>query len=163
MKIVFENDKIKIYLNREYLKKIDVDNILMLEKYLKKVFLKLKHHYQIEIKGYYELKILYDRFYGLGLDLNKYNFEYEDFFESQVDLDLTIDKTNFFLYQIEDPFIINNKILPKVRIYMYNKKLYLKLESDLSILEMGRLLEFSNLISGDKVDKIVDKGKIIFV
>jgi hypothetical protein len=27
---------------------------------------------------------------------------------------------------------------------------------------MGRLLEFSNLISGEEVDQIINKGKIIF-
>lgn len=163
MKIVFENDNIKVYLNKIYLKQLDINNRIVLEEYLREIFLKLRNNYQIKLNGYYGLKILYDKFYGLELVFNKYSFEYIDLFESQVDLDLTIDKTNFFLYEIEDPFIIDNKLLPKIIIYMYNDKIYLKLRSDISTLEMGRLLEFSNLISGNKVDLIINKGKKVFI
>ena len=82
--------------------------------------------------------------------------------DRQVDFDLTINKTNFFMYEISDPFEIDHKLLKNIMIYIYNKKLYLKLISDIGSLEMGRLLEFSKLISGEEVDQIINKGKIIF-
>ena len=163
MKIIFENDDIKIYLNKEYTNNVDINNISELEEYLSRILFRLKNDYQIEIIGYYELKVLYDDFYGIVIILNKHNFEYADLFESQVDLDLNINKTNFFLYQVDDLFVIDDKLLKKVVIYIYKQKLYLKLISNIETLEMGRLLEFSNLICGDKVNKIINKGEIIFI
>lgn len=159
MKIIFENDEIKVYLNKEYTNKIDVNNISELEEYLSRILFRLKHDYQIEISGYYELKVLYDEFYGIVIILKRHNFEYDDLFESQVDLDLNINKTNFFLYEIDDLFVIDDNLLKKVVIYIYKQKLYLKLISNIETLEMGRLLEFSNLICGDKVNKSLIREK----
>ncbi|MDD2181234.1 MAG: hypothetical protein PHW32_02570 [Bacilli bacterium] len=163
MKIVFENDNIKVYLNKEYTNKIDINNISKLEEYLSRILFRLKNDCQIEIIGYYELKILYDELYGIVIILNKNDYEYADLFESQIDLDLNINKTNFFLYEVDDLFVIDDKLLKKAVIYIYKQKLYLKLISNIETLEMGRLLEFSNLICGDKVSKIINKGKIIFI
>jgi len=162
MKIILDNDNIKVYLNKEYTKKIDVNNLSEFEEYFSRILLRLKKKYQLEISGYYDLKILYDEFYGFAITINRHDFEYPDFLDRQVDFDLTINKTNFFMYEISDPFEIDHKLLKNIMIYIYNKKLYLKLISDIGSLEMGRLLEFSNLISGEEVDQIINKGKIIF-
>ncbi len=163
MKIILDGEDIKIYLNKEYTKITDINNIAELEEYLSKIFFRLKKEYKIEIVGYYELKILYDKFYGFIIILKKHDFEYSDLFESQIDLDLTINKTNFFLYEIDDLFVIENKIMKNATIYIYKQKLYLKLISDIPTLEMGKLMEFSNLIYGDEVNKIINKGKTIFI
>ena len=162
MKIILEDDDIKIYLNKEYIKEIDISNLDRLEDYLSKVLVRLKKGYQLEILGYYELKILYDQFYGIALVLKKHDFE-DELFESQIDLDLNINKNNFFLYQIDDLESIENEIKKNFIIYLYNQKLYLKLTSEIHSLQMVKLLEFCNIVSGDKVKKIVSKGKIICV
>ncbi len=162
MKIILEDDDIKIYLNKEYIKEIDISNLDRLEDYLSKVLVRLKKGYQLEILGYYELKILYDQFYGIALVLKKHDFE-DELFESQIDLDLNINKNNFFLYQIDDLESIENGLKKNFIIYLYNQKLYLKLTSEIHSLQMAKLLEFCNIVSGDKVKKIVSKGKIICV
>ena len=162
MKIILDNDNIKVYLNKEHTKKIDVNNLSEFEEYFSRILLRLKKKYQLEISSYYDLKILYDEFYGFAITINRHDFECPDFLDRQVDFDLTINKTNFFMYEISDPFEIDHKLLKNIMIYIYNKKLYLKLISDIGSLEMGRLLEFSNLISGEEVDQIINKGKIIF-
>ncbi len=163
MKIVFDDDNIKVYLNKEYTKKIDVNNISELEEYLSKILFRLKMDYKFDINGYFELKILYDEFYGMILILNKHDFDYSDLFESQINLDLTINKTKFFLYEIGDPFFLEIKLLKESTIYIYNQKLYLKLISDIGTVGMGKLLEFSTLITGDEANKIINRGKIICV
>lgn len=163
MKIILEGDEIKVYLNKEYLKDIDISNTKQLEEYLSKILFKLKKGYGLEILGYYELKVLYDQFYGMVILLKKHNFDYDDLFESQIDLDLTINRTNFFLYEIDDLTIIKKDILKKFTVYLYKQKLYLKLSSELPSIEMGKLMEFSNLIYGDEVNKIINRGKILCI
>lgn len=163
MKIIFDKDTIQVYLNKEYTNELDINDLSSLEEYLSRILLRLKNDFLLDISGCYELKILYDKFYGVVLVLSKHDFENDYLFESQVDLDLNINKSNFFLYEIDDVFSIENKLLKNGTIYIYKQKLYLKLISNISSIEMGRLLEFSTLIYGENVNKIINKGRIIFI
>lgn len=42
MKIILDNDNIKVYLNKEYTKKIDVNNLSEFEEYFSRILLRLK-------------------------------------------------------------------------------------------------------------------------
>ena len=128
-----------IYLKKEILD-IDFNNKEHLESYFKQLFKKLKRIYNIEIKGYYNIKVYVDKNYGVVLEIKKEEFDYYDYLDNQVDMRISIIETKF-LYEVNDVILKD-----KVDVYKLNDHLYLSIKNELSIQEMSYLTEFSKII-----------------
>lgn len=126
MKIV-EN---KIVINGQ----IDYDNI---EDYFKKLFIKIKETFDIEIDGFYVVNIYHDKIYGDILELIKKDNYYYD----QVDIKINIIDTTF-LYKI-DKYDLD---LEKYDIYKYNNEIYVKIKKELKQKDYLKLLENSDIL-----------------
>ncbi len=133
---------IDIYLKKEIIKNIDINNRTNLEKYLKELFIILKDYYNLEILGFYNITIFNDKYYGIILHLKKENIDYYNYFNSEVDMHLLVINTEF-LYLVND---IPIDIKEKVDIVIKNSNIYLKIIDKLSNLEMMKLLENSQII-----------------
>ena len=57
VKLTLQNNEIIIYLNKTYIKNIDLQNKKILENYLNKLLNKIKNKYELYISGYYDVKI----------------------------------------------------------------------------------------------------------
>ena len=152
MKLIFNNNKIIIYLN----KKLILENA-KLESYFKKLFLKIKDKYNIKIIGYYNINVYNDKNYGSIIEMENQDLDYYNYF-NQIDMEIKINK-NDFLYQIDYEYL-TKELLSKVNVYKYNEKLYLKiLDSNI----INKILEFSKEKYGEEINKILKKGKKVKV
>lgn len=131
-----------IYIKKELVCDINFNNKDNLEGYLKKLFKILKNKYDIKIEGFYEITVYLDKFYGVVLHLEKDDLDYYDYFKNQVDMRIVTVDTNF-MYLVDD---IPKDILSKVKVYIEDNNIYLKLKDELTDLEMMELLENSELV-----------------
>lgn len=143
MSIKFLDENIfDVYIKKEFLSNIDFNNKESIEKYLKKLFKRLKNKYYITVEGFYNITIYIDRYYGVIFHLEKEDLEYYNYFKNQVDMRLISVETDF-LYHVDDmPYYLLNK----VNVIIKDKEMYLKLKQDLTKLEMMRLLENSKIL-----------------
>lgn len=137
MKVEFEDlEHIKIYIYKE-------NNINIDEEYLKTLFQKLDKFYNITLSGFFKADIYIDKNYGYIIYLEKEDIEYYDYYDNKVDMILTFEETEF-LYQIDDELYFNK---PKyIDILFLEKKMYAKINTNISIKEMSKLLEMTNEI-----------------
>lgn len=137
MKIII-NDKIIIYLNNEYLKYKNYD-ISKIEEYFKSIFQTLKYCYNLEIYGYYEIDVYIDKNYGIVIEMEKDDIDFECY--DQIDMRVTFHNQKF-LYQIED--IEYNK-----KIYKYKNKYYVKkynIEYSIPIYKTDEIFKYAKII-----------------
>ena len=141
MNIKFIDDlTFDIYLKKELMNNIDLNNKEDLENYLKKLFKILKDKYYIKVEGFYNITIYKDKYYGIIIHLEKEDIDYYDYFKNQVDMRLVVIDTDF-LYLVED--------IPKsdkFKIIINNNNIYLKIIKELTNLEMMNLIENSKII-----------------
>ena len=137
MKIII-NDRIIIYLNNEYLKYKNYD-ISKIEEYFKSIFQTLKYCYNLEIYGYYEIDVYIDKNYGIVIEMEKDDIDFECY--DQIDMRVTFHNQKF-LYQIED--IEYNK-----KIYKYKNKYYIKkynIEYSIPIYKTDEIFKYAKII-----------------
>lgn len=152
MRIIMENDKIIIYLKKCEISDLNIKTEDSLEDYVKKMISKLNDKYDIEFNGYYNVDIYNDINYGIIIEIENDDFDYYNYFD-QIDMKINISNVPFFLYEIKYNYI-DKQILKNSICYKYSNKLYLKV-NNLNEKEYLKLLEFSNIIYGQKVDEIL--------
>lgn len=147
MKInIIDDNNIIVFLNNELINNIELTNEDKLEKYLKKIFIKLKDIYNLKVYGFYDLYIYKDINYGIVIEIVKDDL-YSDYL-TQIDMRINI-KNSTFLYKIKD-------IDYKGIIYKYRNNLYLEpLNKDYYYI--GYLLEHAELIYKN-TDKIINSS-----
>lgn len=161
IKIIDELNMI-IYLNKFKLGNIDFNKREDLQDYFKNLFFNLKVYYNIDVNGFYNINVFKDRFYGIVLEIEKEDLDYMEYFNGSIDMNISIQSQNF-LYEIDDYFNIDKKILDKIKIYQYKNKLYLEIIEELSNINMAKICEFSKIIYQDNVNTIIKHGKKIDV
>ena len=75
VKLTLQNNEIIIYLNKTYIKNIDLQNKKILENYLNKLLNKIKNKYELYISGYYDVKIYLSEEYGIIINIEKENLD----------------------------------------------------------------------------------------
>lgn len=153
MKLIIDDD-IDIYLNKSYLKNIDLNDT----KTIKNIIKKINKKYDIDLCGYMEIKIYIDNNYGVIINIKKEELEYFDYFNDEIEMNIEIINDSF-LYKIEiyDKDLINNN-----KIYKYKDNLYINIDKADSI-NLGKIIETSEIIYGEKAKKIIEKNNIIEV
>lgn len=161
MKINFFDEKnIVIYLNRFFTDNIDLEDASTLEDYFKQLFLRLHEYYHIELSGYYNIVIYHDQFYGMIIHLHKEDLEYYHYCDSEIDMRILIERHCHFLYEVEDIFNLDDRILQKGILYRYQNHFYVRLTKEISFLSLGKLLEQSKIVYQD-TENIIRYGKKI--
>lgn len=158
MKLVYEDDKLILYLNKMYIHSLDFSDKEMVQKYMKRLFLKVSSRYDIEFDGYYIVKLYVDMNYGVIIEVIKEELEYLDYFSNQIEMNTEVIHGSF-LYEISN--ISEQHSLEKFVIYKFNDKLYIRVQSQVSDMQMGSVLEHAKIIYGTDADNIIKKGKIV--
>ena len=156
MKIEKYDNKYIIYLNKDY-KKINIKDKINIENDFRELFLNLRKNYNIKLVGYYNIYIYENKYYGLVIEIENEDLEYYDYFDDELDMKITILENQTFIYEILNDL---KEILSKYNIIKNKDKLYVKLDNDISNIEMGILLENSKIIYKDAVDIIKGAKKI---
>lgn len=146
MKIIRDDNDLVVYLNKYYIKDIDLIDFDKLEEYLKNLFEIFKEKYGIIINGFYDIDIYVDKSYGAVIELVKELIDF-DYYDNQIDMKISIHENNF-LYEVSDLYdFINNDI------YLYKKHYYLEEKN------INNIIEFAQIIY--KTEEITKYGKII--
>ena len=148
MKLISKDNKIIVFLyKRINFKQINLEN------YFKKLFIKFKEDYHIELNGYYSINIYIDKFYGSVIEIENEDLDYYNYF-NQIDMEVKLND-NVFLYEIDYEYL-NNSIINNSNIYKLKDKLYIQVK-DNNIL--NKILEYSNIIYGEKIKYILRNSK----
>ena len=152
MKLIVGDDII-IYLSKAYIKNININDKDDLIKLIKKI----NNKYNIELSGYLNINVYIDKNYGIIMNIKKEELEYLDYFNDiQMNIEVTDDS---FLYKIDDILCIK-KLLNDIVLYKYKDHFYLKIIK-ISDINLGKILEYCQLIYGKKARNIINKGIII--
>lgn len=166
MKIKVDNDKLIIYINKYFLPDIDMHDKNDLELYFKSLFLKLNHNYGFESGGFYTVNVYQDKYYGIILSLQKDEVDDYIYFNNGIDMFIKINDVNFFLYEVDDYFFIDDKLLRCVDIYSYDNKIYLKIKEKLDdknnsiLIEHTKEIIYDNHYMKDKLNKLSIKSAV---
>lgn len=148
------------YLNKDYLDKINFNINENVEQEFKKLFLKIKNIYNLELSGYYEVLVYINDNYGIIIEMEKDDDEYIKLFKDTLDMKITFKFDCEIYYKIENIDFINFK---NYNLYYYNNELYLSLKNNLKIpyKDYLYLLENSSIIYGSDLKKIKHQMKKI--
>lgn len=148
MKLISKDNKIIVFLyKRINFKQINLEN------YFKKLFIKFKEDYHIELNGYYSINIYIDKFYGSVIEIENEDLDYYNYF-NQIDMEVKLND-NVFLYEMDYEYL-NKSIINNSNIYKLKDKLYIQVK-DNNIL--NKILEYSNIIYGEKIKYILRNSK----
>ena len=143
MKIDFIDNIYIVYLNKYNTIDMDFSNTKAFEMDLKSLLLRLKKYYKIDIKGYYNITIYIDEYYGAVLKIEEDN-DYYDYFDDTITIRMKKVKSRF-LYEVDDISYIDNYI-DKFTINIIDDRIYLTVNNKLNSYEYLNLLETSNII-----------------
>lgn len=156
MKVVMDDDLIILYLNRFYIESIDFSDKESLQKYLKKLLLKLQDNYSLEFNGYYNITLYVDKNYGVIIEVKKEELEYLDYFGNSLEINTKILEDSF-LYEVND-IDFNDDYL----VYILNDHVYIKFKKNISNVSMGFIIENVNrIIYGKESKRIIKRAKIV--
>lgn len=156
MKIIFNEDKIIIYLNKENTKFV-LNEDDSLKHYFQNLFYKLKKHFNIETSNFYNIDVFCDEYYGYVLEITASNLYY-DYFD-QIDMQINIIKSLPFLYEIDYSFLNNLNL----SYYKKGSKIYLKPNNQINSMKFGQVIEYSKIIYGDEIENIINNSEKVNV
>ena len=159
MKLIID-ENIVFFLNKIYLDNMDLKDENPIEKKLIKLINKIQKQYNIDLSGYYNVYIYKDKNYGLIIEMEKEKLDYLDYFNNQIELNIEIIEDTF-LYKIDNIFTIDKTLLEKLIIYINKDEIYLKIKENINDIELGQIIENSQIIYGNKAKSIKKQSKII--
>ena len=152
MKIDVMDNKIIIYLKKEIIGNMDFNNVEILEDYFRKLIIKLNNLYNINIEGFYIIKVFIDKIYGIVLEMEPEDIDYCPI--NQIEMRI-MQEHETFLYEIDSPFEIDN-----TDIFIKDFKYYLKINSNIKYKDYISILENSHIIYKNTAN-IIKYGNII--
>ncbi len=162
MKINSSDEEIIIYLNNHYIDKVNFLDVDSIEDYMNDLMENLKKNYDLKINGYYNIDVYRNDIYGIIISMKKEDIEYYEYFNDQVDMQITIHNNVEFLYKINDFFFIKNYLSNNdFSLYKYNNELYIKLNKKVDYINLGNILEYCTEICYD-IDKIIKANNLLF-
>ena len=159
MKLIID-ENIVFFLNKIYLDNVDIKDESLIEKKLIKLINKIQKQYNIDLNGYYNVYIYKDKNYGLIIEMEKEKLDYLDYFNNQIELNIEIIEDTF-LYKTDNIFTIDKTLLEKLIIYINKDEIYLKIKENINDIELGQIIENSQIIYGNKAKLIKKQSKII--
>ena len=145
LKIIDENNFLLFVINKKDIPALDEQ---ILGDYLKKIFVKIKEKYNINVYGYYNVVIYKDDNYGMIIKLSHEELEYLSYYDRQIEMKIVISDGQVF-YKIDNIYDIDERIITKSDIYLYQNELYLFLNEKIDFILLGSLIENSLVLFED--------------
>jgi len=145
MKIINDDNKIIVFLSNNKILDLEIDEY---EEYIKELINELEKEFSEE---YDEIWIYEDSNYGIILE-----FKNNDYFNYEIKINKF--KTKNFLYKIDFNFI-DEYIKENSKIYILNNDIYLKIDKKIDNKYFYKILEYSEIIYGERTLKIEKLSK----
>ena len=146
MKVVFSENKISIFMPK-IISNADIND------YIKKLIIKLKHNYKVDIFGFYKVNVYKNQRIGMIIDLIME--EEIDFFKDLLDLKIEVKEDSEIYLKFDDYFLNNNK-----NIYHFKDNYYISIDN-LSDSDFLSMIEFSKPVYGEDLTSVKNKFKLI--
>lgn len=155
MKYEIVNNKLLVFLNNKLYSEFDFFNESKLQDYFRKLFIKLKDNFGLDIYGCCDIDVYFDDIYGVLLEISFNDDVYELY--NDVDMSIKISKYRNFLYKVNDYYkeFVGNY-------YSYMGELYFK-PCDIDYVGLGKLIENSKIIYGEFCSEIIKNGMLVFI
>ena len=155
MKIDFRDNNFIVFFNNKISDNINFIDKNELENFFKKIFEKIKDIYDISISGSYNIELFIDYDYGIIALIKKDDVEYFDYYDSQIDINITISKYDKFVYKLKGA--LDKRFGKYCDIYYYDNDFYV-VPKRIDFISMGYLIENCEMIYGKKVSCIIKNG-----
>lgn len=157
MKCTFEDNNIIVYMPKNNLTEQSFEDLPYIEEYFKKILLKIKERYNIDINGFCNVNVYIDHLYGTILNIKEEQLEFIEYYDDTIDMKISICQKPF-LYEVQDvlPIILNKNY----EIYYYQNKWYVKPKNLIDDKELYLILEHSKIIYKE-TERIIKYGKKI--
>ncbi len=143
-------DVYNIFMNREYIKKVDLDNRDEIIKCVKDVLYKLK--FKLGLCGFYKIKVFSHNKIGIFLEAIKLD---DSEYSNSLDLRVVVYTDEKFYFETDDYFFIE-----KYNDKRYsNEKFYCLVDEDFDKVLEGS--EFGRFIYGKEVNKVLNNSLIL--
>ena len=142
MKIMSNNDDFTLFVFDKSIKDVE-----LIKEYLKNVLIELKKRYKKSVSGFYNVDVYINDKVGMIFEFKKE--EGFDFFKDLVDLKVVLHEKARIYLEFDDLFLMDSF----EDVYVFENKYYIDV-SRLSRTKFYRLLEFSQLVFGDKLEKM---------
>lgn len=153
MKLEYYNiNEFIIYLNNDYMKRINLNLEVDAHKNFESLLKKLKNIYKLNLYGYYKVIVYTNEIYGMILEMVKEDDEYIKIFGESLDLKILFRNNSKILYEIDT---YENYNIGKTNIYYYDNKFYLEILTVDNYKNYLNLLEDAKIIYGTKLNNIL--------
>lgn len=138
MKITSYENKITVYTYA-------IENTDAINDYIKKLILKLKKKYHLNIKGFYNINIYTNNKIGMIIDIVK---DEDNFFYDLLDLKVKVYENSKVFFKFNDYFLNN-----KYDFIIFKDNYYIDIDN-LNKQDILSMIEFCSLIYGEELNKI---------
>lgn len=157
---LYDKNHFSVFLNKYYVEDIDFKKKEGIEVYLKNIISNLKIYHHVKMSGYYDVNIYVNNLYGIIMELVNLDDEYLKMFGKKIDMKITFNLDSDILFKLDDYFYKDELGNVKKEVYFYENNFYLKiLDNIISDALMMKIIENTDIVYGDKVYEILDKGK----
>ena len=155
------DDNIIVFLNKFYIRKLDFSVGKNLNKSLKNLLKIISDYYDIEVSGYYNIKIYKDNVYGYILDIEREDVDFYNYYNDHINMKINLISGNKFVFKVENNSVMSPNILKYVYIIKNNYNIYLLPKKTIDQYELGSIIENTKTVYGKEADIILDRGKYI--
>ena len=154
-------DNFIVFLNNLYINNHNLELKVNLEECFKNLFKILSNSYNINISGYYDIKIYCDKLYGYVLDIKREELDFYDYYDEQIDMKISVNESQKFLFKLKDTSVLNNMILEYCHLFKDEKDVYIIPKKTINQQLLGNIIENSEIIYGSLAKKILMRCKNI--
>lgn len=149
MKVERINEELfDIFINFCYFKNVDLSNKIDLINVIKELLVKIDSRYNLNINGFYKIKVYPKDKIGIFLNIIKID---DNEFSSGSDFRIVIYSNEKFLLETDNYEILDQNILKKY----YNGKFYIDIDD---IKNIYNIIDMGNIIYGKAVKKILTES-----
>lgn len=151
------DDNYIVFLNRLYIGNNNFELKKDFEEYFKNFFKILNSYYNIDVIGYYDIQIFCDNLYGYVLEIKREQMDFYDYYHDHIDMKIIINDKQKFIYKMKSNSTLNKEVLKFCYLRKLNNEIYLIPKKTITQIQLGNLLENSDIVYGDKALEIQNK------
>lgn len=155
------DDNFIVFLNKLYLDSNQFELKKDFEINFKKLFSILNKFYNIEIIGYYDIKIYCDKIYGYVLNIKKEELDFYDYYDDHIDMKITINNNQKFIFRVNNSSVLDESVLKFCHLIKTDKQVYLIPKKTISQQKLGNVIENCTIIYGPIAEAIIKNSKAI--
>lgn len=154
-------DNFIVFLNNLYINNHKLQLNANFEECFKLLFKTLSNSYNIDISGYYDIKIYCDKLYGYILNIKREDLDFYDYYDEQIDMKISINEDQKFLFKLKDTSVLNKIILEYCYLFKDEKHVYILPKKTINQQLLGNIIENSEIIYGCAAQNILMRCKDI--